>query len=1012
MKLKSTRYFLSTLALAAASLSSHAGGARTYIVVMDDTPVGTYLATTAGQPAGLAKAAGNATASRALEQSYVSQLRSRRSAALAAVGNPRTLHEFHYAVSGATVVLTEAQARALRRQPGVRTVRADVRRELSTDRTPTFLGLDTKQGVWSLTDASGRPIKGEDIVIGIIDTGAWPEDPSFFDKVDSAGRPSASGQAAYGPAPAGWAGVCQSGDGFTAAQCNNKLIGARYYRAGFDAAAGLQMSPLEFSSPRALNSHGVHTSSTAGGNSNVASGAGAGLFSGIAPRARIAVYKACWQDTLGNGSCLDSDTMAAIDQAVKDGVNIINYSVSGTQTDYNDPVEQAFLGATAAGVFVNASAGNDGGNTVAHMSPWITTVAASTSDKQMLATLSMDNGQAFTARSASTGTPKASLILASAAARFAPFNDTNILARLCAPNSLDPNKAAGRIIVCDRGSVGRVDKAAEVKRAGGIGMVLLNTSPYINDLQVDQTAVPAAHFGMEARQAIRGYAAQPGAAATLSAAVQTPGKVAPVMAGFSSRGPNLADSDILKPDLTAPGVEILAAAVPVLTQAQHDAMVASAPTSTTATAVLQGTSMSGPHVSGAAALLRQMHPSWSPAAIKSALLTSTSGVKLADGSADLDRWGYGAGHLNPGAAATVDWVYDLGAKDYDAFLCGRGALAISSSRCVIAGTVTPANLNLPTLTSDVVGITTLRRTLRNASNSTSTYVATATVPGFSVTVTPPQLTLAPGAQASFDVKLASNGAEPRAWSFGTLVWSNGPKQITSPLSARAFPIKAPAEFADTRVIGSAKLPLQIGVSGGVQARSSGLVAALRSAGTVDTYGQTCFDVNIPAGSPHARFQLFDEDTGTPGKADLNLSIAEMAAFNYYTTSGYGANKVVDIPNPTAGAYQACVMGGSTGLVSFTMSSWVLAPNVSAGPGLTVQIPANAANGSSVDASINWSVGSSARYFGVINYTDSRSAVLGATRISIDPVSVATPAMTRGSASARRVAPTTANKDAL
>ena len=257
--------------------------------------------------------------------------------------------------------------------------------EMDTSSTPTFLGLDAPGGLWDQLGGAGSA--GENIIIGVIDSGIWPESLSFSDRTGTNGNASKDGKLAYQQIP-GWHGKCTPGERFNASLCNQKLIGAQHFNAGQGGDAGINATrPWEFASVRDYNGHGTHTSSTAGGNHGVAvTGPGEvlGKVSGIAPRARIAMYKALWstQDT-GTASGSGVDLLAAIDQAVADGVDVINYSISGTQTNFADGVEIAFLFAADAGVFVAASAGNSGPATctVAHPSPWITTVAAGTHNR-------------------------------------------------------------------------------------------------------------------------------------------------------------------------------------------------------------------------------------------------------------------------------------------------------------------------------------------------------------------------------------------------------------------------------------------------------------------------------------------------------------------------------------------------------------------------------------------------------------------------------------------------------
>jgi subtilisin family serine protease len=349
---------------------------------------------------------------------------------------------------------------------------------LDTSSTPDFLGLRAPGGLWDQLGGVGSA--GEGVVIGIVDGGIWPEHPSLSDRVgaNSQGR---GGRLAYQQLP-GWHGRCVPGEEFTAANCNQKLIGARYYNAGWGGNAGIDAQlPWEFNSPRDFGGHGTHVATTAGGNANVPATGPASVFgsvSGIAPRARIASYKVCWE-TGGGGSCFSSDSVAAIDQAVADGVDVINFSISGSRTNFRDPVEIAFLFAADAGVFVAASAGNSGPttSTVAHPSPWLTTVAAGTHNRNGVGAVTLGNG-------VPTPVPPSPPPSARSAhrrrgrrpARRRPYRGRALL-QPGGDAVLDPVAVAGKIVVCDRGVTARVNKSLAVQQAGGVGMILVNTRP-------------------------------------------------------------------------------------------------------------------------------------------------------------------------------------------------------------------------------------------------------------------------------------------------------------------------------------------------------------------------------------------------------------------------------------------------------------------------------------------------------------------------------------------------------
>ncbi len=980
------------LVAVACSASAQQAARKTYIVQLADAPVATYNGGVNGyaatQPARGGKLNINASAVRA----YLGYLDAQRNNALAQIGNVPVLHKYSVAFNGFTAKLTDAEVQKLKSSSGVVAITPDEARSLDTSRTPAFLGLSTPGGLWSQLDAASRPVKGEDIIVGIVDGGIWPENPSFSDKVDASGKPVRAdlpGTLVYGAPPAKWKGSCQAGEAFSVANCNNKLIGAQYFNTGF-LSTGLTLDKVDWVSPRDQSGHGDHTASTAAGNTGVdanVNGLVVGSISGMAPRARVAAYKVCWtyvdatQPSGNRNSCFNSDSVAAIDKAVADGVDVINYSISGTRNNFLDPVEVAFFNAAAAGVFVAASAGNEGpGNTVAHISPWLTTVAASTHDRLFTAKLTLGDGTQATGPSLSQGLGSSPIVNATAVAKAGAATAD---ARRCFPNTLDPALTAGKVVVCDRGTNARTEKSQTVKLAGGVGMVLLNVPGGATDTADDAHFVPTVHLTSSFYTAIHNYAASAGATASIGVSAQTPGVVAPVMASFSSRGPNQGDHNVLKPDIAAPGVSILAAVsyLPA-SQAEHDAIVNGSLIPPAAYDFYQGTSMASPHVAGVAALMKQLHPTWSPAAIKSALMTSAGTIKLADGSADPDRWGYGAGHLNPNGAAATHLVYDAGAVDYLRFLCGDGALSSNSSTCQTFGAIAPYNLNLASLTAEVVGKITMHRTVTNTGSATATYVASANLPGYTATVEPASLTLAPGQSAGFDVKLARTSAPVGNWVFGDLTWSNGASQVRSPLSAYGTLFAGPSVISDTRATGTKLFSIATGYSGTLSVAKAGLLAATRSTGSVAKDAQTCFDFTVPAGALHARFALYDADSSGNGDDDLDLAIYSGGAL-VGSSGGATASELVDLPSPAAGAYQACVVGYApkNGLSTFTLSSWIVKPT-DAGGNLRVAAPSTVYLGGTGTVGLSWAV-PPARYLGVLQYKDGTSAVVGRSLVSID-----------------------------
>jgi subtilisin family serine protease len=440
--------------------------------------------------------------------------------------------------------------------------------------------------------------------------------------------------------------------------CNQKLIGAQWFNASWGGNAGIDADrPWEFNSVRDYNGHGSHTASTAGGNNGVQTTGPASAFgtiSGIAPHARIAAYKALWSTQAADtASGATSDLVAAIDQAVADGVDVINYSISGTQTNFRDPVEISFLYAANAGVFVAASAGNSGPtiSTVAHPSPWITTVAAGTHNRNGNGSVTLGNGTTYFGASIASAVGPAPLINASDAG-LAGADPTFVALCYSAVDAgvpvLDPAKVAGKIVVCDRGVTARVNKSLAVAEAGGVGMILLN--PSNNSINADFHFVPSVHLQNTDAAAVHAYAATTDATATINQATITYTDPAPFTASFSSRGPLRASGDLLKPDLIAPGQDILAAVAP---PGNHGFDFN----------LYSGTSMSSPHVAGLAALLKDLHPDWSPMMIKSALMTT--GYDVLDGGTPAPNtnpvliFRQGAGHVAPNTAADPGLVQPI-----------------------------------------------------------------------------------------------------------------------------------------------------------------------------------------------------------------------------------------------------------------------------------------------------------------------------------------------------------------
>ena len=1010
MKMKLKPAALATLVLLSGlATSSFAQDRKTYIVQLKDEPAASYQGTVSGLAATQPVAGETFKYGSAAVQAYVNYLGQQQSNVIATVGNAPILTTYKTVFNGFAARLTDDEARSLSNNTQVVGLWLDEARKVDTISTSKFLGLTAPGGLWSQT-IGGTAIKGENMVIGVVDGGIWPENPAFFDRVDDNGVPvMTGGTQAFGPVPASFTGSCVAGPGIDPAKhCNNKLVGIKYFNAGFNASGStLHWTDFPNSGRDSVGGatghggHGDHTASTAAGNANVTAivnGLALGQASGMAPRARVAAYKVCWtyvnaaatDGTGSQNSCFTTDSVSAIDQAVADGVNVINYSISGSQTSVNDPVEQAFYRAALAGVFVAASAGNSGpGQAVAHLSPWLTTVAASTHDRAFSADATLGNAAKYTGASLNNNPLGVSPLIRAEDAGIAGAS-ANLKLCFSNPLELDPAKVAGKIVVCTRGSNARVDKSLAVLNAGGVGMIMMDNG---SGPVAEAHSVPTIHVTTADGAAIKTYAQTAGATASIGKFYigTTP---APIMANFSSRGPNAGDGNILKPDLTAPGVDVIAQVTPPLNQADRDAVAAGTLVPGPDWASYQGTSMSSPHVAGLALLLKQAHPTWGPGAIKSALMTTTYST-LDDGLAGLSNgllpWSQGSGHVQPNKATDPGLIYNSAKADWVKYQCKVNKAAVQpASDCTTIGTLNEtSDLNLPTLTAGtVIGSVTFPRTVTNVGSTTATYTSTASVPGFTTVVTPASLTLAPGASASFTVKLTATTATEGNWSYGQLVWSDGTHNVRSPIQAKVGKaISAPAEFTGTTLSGTKLFTVRTGFSGRMgatqggmkdvtlsapatlapKATSSAQLKAICQAG-VDTANVKVYNFSVPANTLVARFGLRQVDVGDPGD-DNDL----MLLYPNNTTAVYsgndGSNETVQVTAPAAGTYKVCVAAyGGGAAMTHTLSSWIV--KAGDGAGLKVALPSQVYAGSTATVAMGWSgLASGKRYVGAFQLLD-------------------------------------------
>lgn len=514
-------------------------------------------------------------------------------AVLASVGAGDPVYRWTTALNGVAVELTEEQATALVADDRVALVEENVVHDLADAggvREPQRPPQPDHRRPFDRT-----PTGGAGVVIGFVDTGIDPDSPAFFPAASLTAPPRRfRGNCTAAPEDSTWA----------ESDCSAKIVGAQYFVEGFGSDEVTSSANL---SPRDSHGHGTEVASIAAGASDVSArfaGRAIDRFSGVAPQSHIAVYKACWTapDPSDDG-CASADLVAGIDQAVADGVDVLNLAVTGPSATI-DTVERALLGAAEAGVVVTAAAGNDGTSSfAAHPVPWVMTVGASDSAERVGAVTGRSLSRLTGAMAATAPVGPALLVRG---ADVAADGVSRRRARVCAPDSLDAGRVRGRVVLCERGVVPRVAKSAAVKLADGVGMVLINTSinTSINtrggSVDPDLHAVPTVHLPASAGRALLRWAERTTRPVIRLSPVEAR-EITPRLAPFSSGGDPT--WSVMKPDLVAPGTGILAA-------------------SAGGWRIVTGTSAATAHVSGLAADL--LARGADPAETRSALMTSAT----------------------------------------------------------------------------------------------------------------------------------------------------------------------------------------------------------------------------------------------------------------------------------------------------------------------------------------------------------------------------------------------------
>jgi subtilisin family serine protease len=930
-----------------------------YIVVMAEDP----LIVTEGRE-GLDRAPARAKERR---------LRASHDRALREVGasTDDKLNVYTVALNGFSALISHGEAEALQARKDVALVMPDELQQIQTDSSPQYLGLTAPGG------AHRQDVTGEGVIVGVIDTGVWPEHPSFaddgsYDPIDH-DLPCEFGNVDHNPADAPF-------------DCNGKLLGARQTIPTYRTLIGAQ--PFEFDSARDDNGHGTHTASTAAGNANVPAsiyGRDLGMVTGIAPRARVIAYKG-----LGHLGGFTSDLAGAINRAVADGVDVINYSVGGGASLIS-ATDLAYLFAADAGVLVATSAGNSGpgAGTVGSPGsvPWITTVGANTQSRSFAGEVLLGDGQRFSGVSLTPPLASTRLVDGEAAG-----------SELCLAGQLDPDMVEGAIVLCGRGQIGRVAKGQNVMDAGGVGMIMYEQSD-TGSLFSDSHVVPTVHLDRTPGMAIRDYIASAEApTAELIDRGTTTWPSAPSMTEFSSRGANRVAPDIIKPDITAPGIQILAG---------HTPMPDSGVTGELFQAIA-GTSMSSPHVAGVFALIKQQHPDWSPAMARSAIMTTANpNVRDNDRTSIATPFAQGSGEVRPGSpsrrgtAFQPGLVYDAGFEDYLGFLCEAAPQVFANAEATCAAlanagfATTATDLNYPSIgVAELAGSETVTRTVTSVAAGRRTFRPTVQAPtGYEVTVSPASFTLRQGQSATFEVTITNRSAPVGEWRFGSLTFrdNNNQHAIRSPIAVKGALFRAPAEITGSGEEGSASFDLSFGYTGSYEAAAHGLEPAVVISDNVVQDPDQSFDPDDGysnlhefelSGAAHLRLRMPPE--ATHPEADIDLFVFNPSGQLVASSTRPGTEEEIDISSPADGTWRVYVHGWDApgGAVDYDLYSWVL--SATPGGNLTVDsAPTEAVTGATATVEVSWTGASLGDWHvGAVSHTGP-DGLMGLTLVEVD-----------------------------
>ncbi|KAJ9141465.1 hypothetical protein P3X46_032002 [Hevea brasiliensis] len=683
------------------------------------------------------------------------------------------LYTYNAAFHGFAAYLDPEEADSLGNIDAVLNVFESRMNSLKTTRTPEFLCIDSNFGLGDGRQFQEIEQAAHNVIIGVIDSGVWPESRSF----DDTGLPEI---------PKRWKGKCVSAKNFNPKLCNKKLIGARYFLIEHEK----EFPGAEVLSPRDYSGHGTHTASTAA----------ASPVANVSMFGRYARGTARGMAACGSKGCGDADTLAAMDRAILDGVDVISMSFGNDSVAIPYHENTAALGAFNAmkrGIVVSCAGGNSGPirTIIGNVAPWILAVGAGSIDRDFRAYILLGNKHLYRGMSIYDGPRMGKKLVG-----LVYHRGKNSSSKYCLEGTLEPDLVRGKVVICDVGDLGSVEKGLIVSKAGGVGMIIVNEIA-LKELSVGLDLVPTVAVGTKVGDLIKKYEKTDPKPKVLLGFGRTEVNVqpSPMVAEFSCRGPNPVTPQILKPDIISPGVNILAAWPDAVSPSNLEI-----DKRTTKFNLLSGTSMACPHASGIAALIKAAHPSWSPSAIKSAMMTTAynldntlSPIRDVVTGKPANPWDYGSGHKDPTKALSPGLVYDISKEDYTKFLCSlrypHDIIEVFMSHLKLNISCSNkfsdlGDLNYPSFSVLFKNKTSIHysRELTNVGPVNSMYEVTVTAPStVQVSVKPAKMVFKKvGEKQRYTVtfKNKKNKKAAVGAAFGWIVWSNAQYKVSSPVA--------------------------------------------------------------------------------------------------------------------------------------------------------------------------------------------------------------------------------------